>query len=453
MYNSFETSHYELGIHADNKANYYALPTTQQTVQIVCLDDSCFAKIIFIRRQYFLEVFDGSNPSEPAFLIKIQLDSTVNWMRVNGAIPENLYDPSIANTQFRAAHGIPMEHSPIEVFEPTWTHFFPLLEFSTDISDDGSMAIVGASENRPSRLYSLFDATVIKEFSPPSAESGNNLGSSPGVGFADNDDAVMIAWKEGYAETHRRMRPWGLAVTLDTSGVLTKLINSSSLEKGNEELAAFMEKQKNTRSEISLKPGDSARVLSLATFTNQETLNVTSSSRLMVDHPEYVEISGSLLRIKPDAFKASIVLTSVYEEPGEAEPLLATLTFNIDAPEPPVGNLIVNIEPGGARLDGAQWSIDTGGSWHDSGTSLTVIAGSKTVEFKETSGWMSPIPLNVTVFENQTSILKAIYVKTAMFENLRDILLGKTSDPSGMDLNMDGKIDVADLVYLMQTGE
>lgn len=191
--------------------------------------------------------------------------------------------------------------------------------FSIAVSDDTALALVGASGDRPVKLINVNDGSVIREFNPPSKKSGQNGGASA-VGFTDNDDSIMIAWAEGYAELHRRVRPIALDVALDKQGLL----------RGDYPAKAALAMAKKQESEvISVLPGDTFRANSTTTFANGELMNVTSSVVITADKPELVTINGSWITINPDATIDSVVLTIDYVEPKFS--LQKKITLNIGA--------------------------------------------------------------------------------------------------------------------------
>ncbi len=54
------------------------------------------------------------------------------------------------------------------------------------------------------------------------------------------------------------------------------------------------------------------------------------------------------------------------------------------------GSLIVGITPKDAVTAGAQWSVDDGTTWYDSGDEVSLEAGFYTVIFKDVDGWITP---------------------------------------------------------------
>ena len=192
-------------------------------------------------------------------------------------------------------------------------------QFCIGVSDDTALALVGASGNRPVKLINVNDGSIIREFNPPSKKNSQNAGAAA-VGFTDNDDSVMLAWSEGFAELHRRVRPVALAVALD----LTRRLRGDYPDKAAINLAEEQERQG-----IEVHPGDTFRANSTTTFSDGQTMNVTASVSIVADKPDLVTINGSLITVRPDAPQTSVNLTITYEEPKFK--LEKQLTINIGA--------------------------------------------------------------------------------------------------------------------------
>ena len=76
-----------------------------------------------------------------------------------------------------------------------------------------------------------------------------------------------------------------------------------------------------------------------------------------------------------------------------------------------VGTLQINITPTEAVNDGAQWSIDNGTHWNDSGSSISELSvGTYTVLYKDISGWETPITQTVIITKNQISTATGVYI-------------------------------------------
>ncbi len=69
------------------------------------------------------------------------------------------------------------------------------------------------------------------------------------------------------------------------------------------------------------------------------------------------------------------------------------------------------ISPEKAFEAGARWRVD-GGSWQNSGVTLSGIASGKhAVEFKEIPGWSKPAGQSVDILGNQTANVRGAYVQ------------------------------------------
>ena len=81
--------------------------------------------------------------------------------------------------------------------------------------------------------------------------------------------------------------------------------------------------------------------------------------------------------------------------------------FNINSHGP-----VATIDPAEAVTAGAQWSIDGGATWIDSGEVMTgLFAGQYTVQFKDLDGWITPESQGVTVLDSQTTEISASYIR------------------------------------------
>ncbi|MFP4380136.1 MAG: S8 family serine peptidase [Candidatus Sumerlaeia bacterium] len=114
-----------------------------------------------------------------------------------------------------------------------------------------------------------------------------------------------------------------------------------------------------------------------------------------------------------------------------------------------VPSLVVNIEPQAARDRAAKWSIDDGTTWYASGTELARPLADYTVRFSAVSGWISPEPISLTGLDASNPVV-GTYTRLTDPSLVRDYLLGKSSDRTGLDINADGKIDAADLIELIR---
>ena len=72
------------------------------------------------------------------------------------------------------------------------------------------------------------------------------------------------------------------------------------------------------------------------------------------------------------------------------------------------GTLTVTLSPKTAIDAGVQWQVDSGG-WINSGTRLSLVAGTHTVSFKEVEGWNGPASRQVNIIGKRSTAIKGIY--------------------------------------------
>ncbi len=69
------------------------------------------------------------------------------------------------------------------------------------------------------------------------------------------------------------------------------------------------------------------------------------------------------------------------------------------------GSVQVTLEPAGAVTAGAQWKLDSGGSWQDSGATLADVPGGlHTISYKEAGTWNKPYDRQINVSGGSTTI-------------------------------------------------
>lgn len=78
------------------------------------------------------------------------------------------------------------------------------------------------------------------------------------------------------------------------------------------------------------------------------------------------------------------------------------------------GTLVVNIE----GTTAGRWTIDSGNTWHESGVTLHVLAGSYGVQFEPVNGYTTPFEQIVTVSAGQTTSVSAGYVEEVPSEQV-----------------------------------
>lgn len=71
------------------------------------------------------------------------------------------------------------------------------------------------------------------------------------------------------------------------------------------------------------------------------------------------------------------------------------------------GRMVVYIGPADAVYAGAQWSIDGGGTWYESGKEVELAPGQYTITFNRVSAYQTPAPITVTVAKDETMLIGA----------------------------------------------
>ncbi|MBE7558952.1 hypothetical protein HS125_08380 [bacterium] len=209
--------------------------------------------------------------------------------------------------------------------------------FRLAVSEDTALALVGAEGDRPVRLVNLNDGSTIREFLPPGGGGDLNLGAAA-VGFTDNDDSVMIAWAEGFAELHRRVRPndLDLLVSRVESG---KAPHPGPLPQGEGKgmVERFLARMK-TGGTLYVDAGAVYSTQSIAQYANGAQLNVTSTASLVSDNTAVATVSGRYVTIAANAPDGAVAaLTASYDELGDE--LSATVTLKVGEPPRLPGDL------------------------------------------------------------------------------------------------------------------
>lgn len=201
---------------------------------------------------------------------------------------------------------------------------------TTAFSGDGSMLLVGSSKD----AY-LMDATgrVVQRFAAAS-ESTSGIAA---VDFADQDRAVAIGWKEGYASIHRRLTPSTLVVGLEPVANSKALADYRSVGTSvqMESAASLVMSSGALLPNASVDPNQHLTALAFVRYDNGTELNASSSVVLTVDKPNLVMINGLDIHILPNAPTGSqIVLTATYDEPAHRLTATANLTVGNATPTP-----------------------------------------------------------------------------------------------------------------------
>ena len=137
----------------------------------------------------------------------------------------------------------------------------------------------------------------------------------------------MIAWKEGFAELHRRVRP-------DDLNLLVSRVQPGKPGQGRVERALVRLKTGGT---VYVDAGGLYSAQSIAQYANGAELNVTSTAGLVSDNTPVAAVQGRFIQIGnvPDGSIAHI--TSTYDELGEQ--LTATVTLKVGPPPRLPGDL------------------------------------------------------------------------------------------------------------------
>ena len=184
------------------------------------------------------------------------------------------------------------------------------------VSDDAGLVLVGSQGDRPVKLISTADGSTIREFEPPSGKGKENVGAAA-VAFADNDLAVLIGWREGFAETHRRVPPDRLSVVVTKTkpDKDTTSIDKIVLDGGT----------------LYVSAGDVLATETLANYKNGSELNVTAVTGMSSSNPALAAIEGRVVRIDEGATDGQQAkLTFTYNELGTVLQMELILLVGID---------------------------------------------------------------------------------------------------------------------------
>ncbi len=142
-------------------------------------------------------------------------------------------------------------------------------------------------------LIDLSSARQLYVFVPPSDDTISNQGVAAAQ-FAQNDGALMIAWKEGYATVFERQ---GMS-RLEVSPVARSLL-----------------------------PGAAVELRSAALYVDGSQLDVTEHATLTLDRPLLATLAGNVVTINASTPLGQVItVTSTYREMGATRTATATLT-------------------------------------------------------------------------------------------------------------------------------
>ncbi len=182
---------------------------------------------------------------------------------------------------------------------------------------DSSLVMAGSDMSDRVRLIRFNDGSTIKEFLPPTgpwSKGGSTNQGAAAVEFTNNDDTVMISWREGFVELQRRIRNYVLSLNVE--------------QQTDKSQFAPLSIMKDTPGIVDVEPGDVIRIQTIAKYENGADLNVTSSARITADNTDQVDILVPEVHIKPNATAGFVILTVNYEEPGSSKNTTLTLRIS-----------------------------------------------------------------------------------------------------------------------------
>lgn len=339
--------------------------------------------------------------------------------------------------------------------------------FTIDVSDDTALALVGTDDNRPVKLLNINDGSTIREFSRPSGVDYINIGAAK-VQFTDNDDSVMIAWGEGFAELYRRVRPQELSLSVAS----TKKISRRDMDIND--IKKISDKIKADGGIATASPGDILQTFALAKYANGSELNVTSSVNLSVTPKNIITIDGTRLIVNANAEETTVTITATFDEldinlKASVQVAIQIPSIRILKPasikEPALKSYQISWVDNIPDVD-AQISL-----YYDTDTTGTngVLIASGISEDNETDSlnWNTTnIPegvyyiyakledgINPPIYSYSKGTVKVTHITK---NEIKEHLLNKTVLPENRiiyaDLNADNKVDIADLILAIKNG-
>jgi RHS repeat-associated protein len=156
-------------------------------------------------------------------------------------------------------------------------------------------------------------------------------------------------------------------------------------------------------------PGQAVSLQLSATDSDGDTLTYSATGlppSLNVS-PGNGLISGTISNSAHGSYNVSV---SVSDGNGGSD--TKTFTWTITAVAQ-TGSLQVTISPAAAVTAGAQWSIDGGATWNNSGTTINnVPVGTATVSFKDLAGWTKPGNQTATITAGATATATGAYTQS-----------------------------------------
>lgn len=171
----------------------------------------------------------------------------------------------------------------------------------------------------------------------------------------------------------------------------------------------------------------------------------------------WVDVHGAgAQRSDPKAPEPGVTYPNSYGPQGDSQRVYNYVRLVRDADAgTETGTLTVTIEPAEAVAQGAKWSIDSGVTWKDSGTSVTLDAGiAYTVTFKSITGFDSPEDVSGTIAGGANTVNR-MYTASCTYSlsdiiNLLNILTAGNDPGAWEDPVSDEKAEMKDVLFILQ---
>jgi uncharacterized repeat protein (TIGR01451 family) len=149
--------------------------------------------------------------------------------------------------------------------------------------------------------------------------------------------------------------------------------------------------------------------LSLISALSSQGTCTQSSGTITCDIGNLALGAGASVTVNATALQAGNLANTATVSGSEPDPNpnnnSATSTGNVITRK---GDLTVNLLPASSSGAGAKWQVDSG-EWQDSGTKVTLAAGTHTVGFKGIAGWNGPSGRQVNIVSQRSTTISAAY--------------------------------------------
>ncbi len=288
--------------------------------------------------------------------------------------------------------------SPVPLFTTPWgfEEEYLIEEWAFAVSNDDTAVLVGPGGEkavrlpaglRSIRLYENGSFAMQREFYPAYGPSQLITGAA-GAAFSQDNSIIAVVWRDGYAELYRRQPPSALEIGLRSRA-------PQAPEVYGDDLDVFV--------------GNTYDLRARLRYTNLEKMDVSGDTAFSITPAEKGTISNGVLTISNDCkLGDTIVLKGEFLD--STRTITTSSTLHVDVP---TGTLAVMLQPPDAVAAGAQWRLttETSGTWHNSGTSVTLQTGVYTLEFKEIEGWTKPAAQQVTILQDRLQTVSPLYIE------------------------------------------